>query len=1140
MKNVLPIVLTIIFSCNVHAQNLVPNYSFETFSSCPTGLSQAILAQPWVQTSLGTPDYLNACNPDNFSVPSNIFGNQPASTGDAYMGMYCSIGSSISEYITAPLTTPLVAGSCYYGEMYISLGESFSNVGMDKVGMYLTDGFPSAGGGGEIIASPAPQVYGNTVAIDTDNWVQISGVFVADGGESHITLGKFFPDSEVNTIDYVDNPGSNLISYYYVDDVSLFEIESDTELDYQICSGECVTIGSNDYCDPGTYTVTIPECTNGVNSFTINISVLGSDQVVIAPISNNLDCNNTSTTLDASGSSGLAGSSSYEWTGPGFSSDNAVVDVNVPGWYTFEIISPIGCQTEDSIEVIGDLSEPDLAIAPLGVWDCISSNITITGSSSVFGSSYLWTGPGTNTPFNQASVSSPGTYQLLVTGPNGCTTSDELTIPADYFIVPEATTSVTNMLDCYTTEATLVGSTNIGGADYLWTGPGVNESNPSVTVNEPGIYNFLVTSPAGCSSSASIEVFADATPPDIFAEVSSPVDCSTGTIQLNGFSTVDVPIYTWTGPSTFEESENINVTLPGTYTFAVINQENGCTASADVIITEEELTVPTFISVTEPDAIDCINTLALLFGESDLLSPIYLWTGPAGFEDDNSQNTSTTMPGMYIFTVTSANGCSLSETVEVFENTDNPDLLITSDGSLGCDGGEVILTGSTSVINSEFQWTGPSGSTNNNTLTVTEPGTYFLEIINLDNDCSSIDQIEITGDATPPVSDAGVGGVLDCTTASLTLNGGNSTGDNLIYQWLNSSNEEVGTLEELSVTVSDIYTLVVTNQTNGCTSIDEVEVTQDANVPTSNAGTDGVLDCTNASYVLSGGNSSGDDLTYQWLNSLDEEVGTEEELSVTVSGTYTLIVTNQTNGCTSIDEVEVTQDANVPTSDAGADGVLDCTNASLVLSGGNSSGDNLTYQWLNSSDEEVGTASELSVTVSDTYTLIVTNQTNGCTSIDEVVVTQDAAVPSSDAGTDGVLDCTNASYVLSGASSSGDNLTYQWLNSLDEEVGMAEELSVTVSDTYTLIVTNQTNGCTSIDDVEVTQDAAVPSSNAGADDVLDCTTASVILSGSNSTGGDLTYLWLNSSDEEVGTTEELSVTVSDTYTLVVTNQTNGC
>ena len=326
--------------------------------------------------------------------------------------------------------------------------------------------------------------------------------------------------------------------------------------------------------------------------------------------------------------------------------------------------------------------------------------------------------------------------------------------------------------------------------------------------------------------------------------------------------------------------------------------------------------------------------------------------------------------------------------------------------------------------------------------------------------------MEVTQDASVPTSNAGADGLLDCTNTTYNLDGNSSSGDNLIYTWYNSLDEEIGTGIVLSVSLSGTYTLLVTNQNNGCTSTDEVEVTQDASVPTSNAGADGLLDCTNTTYNLDGNGSSGDNLIYTWYNSLDEEIGTGTVLSVSLSGTYTLLITNQSNGCTSTDEVEVSQNASLPTSNAGADGLLDCTSTIYNLDGSGSSGENLTYTWYNSMDEEVGTGAVLSVSLSGTYTLLITNQSNGCTSTDEVEVTQDAFVPTSNAGADGLLNCTNTTYNLDGSGSSGENLIYTWYNSLDEEIGTGAVLSVSLSGTYTLLVTNQSNGCTSTDEVD--------------------------------------------------------------------------
>jgi len=463
---------------NLYAQNLVPNYSFENYSSCPVTFSQVSLAAPWFQTTtIGTSDFLNACNtdPNSVGVPENLFGSQPASTGSGYCGFGILIESGYHEYLSVPLTDPLVANACYYGEMYVSLGETYSTHAIDKIGMYITNGTPTENATGEIIASPEPQIYSNAIISDTDNWVQISGVFVADGGETHLTLGLFFPTSEVNT----EETGGGLpgieVAYYFADDISLVEVDEFTTLDYVICDGECVTIAGQSFCDEGTFEVTIPECTNGENSFTVNITTQSVEQIVIEPASE-VDCNMMSTTLDASGTSGLGQASSYGWTGPNnFSSTQEIVDVSQAGWYTFAITSGAGCTVRDSVEVIVDVEAPELSIDPLGDWDCVSPGVTISGSSSTPGVIYQWEGPGTSASTSSVIVSQSGVYQLVITGTNGCTEEGSITIPDEYFTLPEATAISTGNLDCFNSEIDLFGTTNISSGTYLWSGPGVNE-----------------------------------------------------------------------------------------------------------------------------------------------------------------------------------------------------------------------------------------------------------------------------------------------------------------------------------------------------------------------------------------------------------------------------------------------------------------------------------------------------------------------------------------------------------------------------------------------------------------------------------------------------------------------------------------
>src|ERR1051325_2803024 len=111
MKKILKY-LFLLMSISVTAQNLVPNPSFENYSSCPTAGGQVYKAIGWSNCGQ-TPDYCNACaTAANFSVPYNGFGYQPAATGNAYCDLWTYASNQLyREFIGTFLIQPLVIGN---------------------------------------------------------------------------------------------------------------------------------------------------------------------------------------------------------------------------------------------------------------------------------------------------------------------------------------------------------------------------------------------------------------------------------------------------------------------------------------------------------------------------------------------------------------------------------------------------------------------------------------------------------------------------------------------------------------------------------------------------------------------------------------------------------------------------------------------------------------------------------------------------------------------------------------------------------------------------------------------------------------------------------------------------------------------
>lgn len=201
--------------------NLVPNPSFEQYTVCPPGISPPFTASSWSLPTGGSSDYYNSCAPvaSNVSTPINSFGNQTPRSGSGYAGFILRPTNLYREYLEVPLTTPLVAGNTYQVSFYVSLADQASWA-IDKFGAYL-----SVGSVGPIVTAPVlpfvPQIMHPTGTFITDktNWTQISGTYLATGGEDHLVIGNFYDN--VATVPQTGQGGFYPGSYYYIDDVSV-------------------------------------------------------------------------------------------------------------------------------------------------------------------------------------------------------------------------------------------------------------------------------------------------------------------------------------------------------------------------------------------------------------------------------------------------------------------------------------------------------------------------------------------------------------------------------------------------------------------------------------------------------------------------------------------------------------------------------------------------------------------------------------------------------------------------------------------------------------------------------------------------------------------------------------------------------
>ncbi|NVN93639.1 MAG: gliding motility-associated C-terminal domain-containing protein, partial [Bacteroidetes bacterium] len=230
--------------------NLVPNPSFEEYTNCPMNQGEIYFAKGWFNGCWYNPDYYNACaNVSNitFGTPINQANNfQIPKTGVAYAGIHIySLVPNLREYIAVKIIDKLIKDRKYCAKFYTSFGATSHAV--DLIGAYFSLDSLICNNGN--LFNKAPQIcnpYGNLL-IDTLNWMKISGSFISAGGEQYMYIGDFYPDSQ-NTIFPFNLSFPNIISYYYIDDVSVCECENlkpKFNKDTTLCFGQQLLLKAN-------------------------------------------------------------------------------------------------------------------------------------------------------------------------------------------------------------------------------------------------------------------------------------------------------------------------------------------------------------------------------------------------------------------------------------------------------------------------------------------------------------------------------------------------------------------------------------------------------------------------------------------------------------------------------------------------------------------------------------------------------------------------------------------------------------------------------------------------------------------------------------------------------------------------------
>ncbi|MEO6303472.1 MAG: gliding motility-associated C-terminal domain-containing protein [Bacteroidia bacterium] len=725
--------------------------------------------------------------------------------------------------------------------------------------------------------------------------------------------------------------------------------------------------------------VTVIDCAFGGHGAYVYFDAKCAPMTIIGN-NNPFPAGTPSITLPTCGATGAtiiapAGLGPYSWAGPGVGPpyttplmSNQTYSTTFSGTHTLTMNPPGSCAPIIRIITVTITPSPQIFAsvqqAPCGGTTAIAS-CTTAGSAAV-PSTIVWT----PNPTSLNSSTTQATYPIS-TGPVTVTATDAIGCAASATVningaPPAPTLSITNVtgsnsITCAHPCINYIASSNYtsGTLTYTWISLSGTASGTNVNICNPAQYTVTALDPlTGCSATSIFAIGINTTiPSSTVTPLLQNITCPVGTpATFTGVTTSTMTNITqcWTSPfSGVPVCSNGTVSIfnsgPGTYTYCVTNNINGCSTCKTVTVTSSS-GFPLF-TVTSPQqfTIGCSTTSVALITINNpttfpvsggpvsytLLPPSYTLStyGLGGFPS-YTVNT----PGQYTVIVhDNTNNCETQVPITIVSNTFAPQITATANQqTLTCSIPQTILQGTSTNTNVSYSWAVPGPpifNLPNDTLTVhtttnisatgTIVGTYTLSITDNINKCKSTQTLSIYQNIAPPIPliTPTFSVALTCNTPSISLTNSSTPSPvsllfphslPIVSDWNGPSPQISYSNTSSYIAYSPgTYTMFVTDSNNGCKTFTTKVVFDNRIYPIVNTPPPFILDCgtpgSNCVMIspLLSGNIVGCTFLWPAVPTTSFSSYTSSVTCVNKTGEYSILVTNPANGCVTQGQVTV-------------------------------------------------------------------------------------------------------------------------------------------------------------------------------------------------------------------------------------------
>ncbi|MBK9642955.1 MAG: gliding motility-associated C-terminal domain-containing protein [Saprospiraceae bacterium] len=578
-------------------------------------------------------------------------------------------------------------------------------------------------------------------------------------------------------------------------------------------------------------------------------------------------------------------------------SDTLTIDK--PGIYSVQVTDQSGCSNLQIINILEDKTRP--VINPLATTITCrmdSSLLTFTSSDSIL--KYSWSGP--SMVYNSGLINYvkiPGLYKLEATGKNGCV-AEEFVQVKEAINIPDFKYDV-DTLTCSDSLVRIIPIINSPLELIEFSGPDsfiTNEFAP--WVNKSGIYKVKIIDTAGCTLDTFLIVPENKEAPE-FSLLGEELNCGEDSIQIM-LNHTNFPLqafqYSWDGPIGFiSNQQNPWVRQKGNYK-VIVTAPNGC-VSEDTITIFEDKNRPV-IDLTAPE-INCRDT-SINIQSNSATAVQFNWRGPSNFIS-SQKNPPITQGGIYMVTVTSANGCTSEKSIEVIENKRLGIGNVRGD-TINCNRDSSFIFVQTVVQIDTFEWSGPLNFSSSTLEPTVGIGGWYYLFARAINGCISRDSVFVVEDTMKPAILLEADSITcDKAFANIITTVNDSIAD---FIWVLPTMDTSRT-QNLRTNLEGIHTLYVTSS-NGCSNSKEIFIQSSKDKPILNLMSDTITCKSNAAFIRNSSSSATD--RYLWERP-DKSIDTNKIITTDITGWHLVTVTNSL-GCINVDSIFVVSNVVKP------------------------------------------------------------------------------------------------------------------------------------------------------------------------------------------------------------------------------------